>query len=91
MELTQNLWERYGFTDNPYDTKALSLSKAAPLSVQEAYIPRADSAATADLLTNFLREFRAAVGSWSKAILALGRPPLLTFTGSSGRRRRDIS
>ena len=55
MELTQNLWERYGFTDNPYDTKALSLSKAAPLSVQEAYIPRADSAATADLLTNFLR------------------------------------
>lgn len=55
MELTQNLWERYGFTDNPYDTKALSLSKAAPLSVQEAYIPRADSANTADLLTNFLR------------------------------------
>lgn len=53
--MTQNLWERYGFTDNPYDTKALSLSKAAPLSVQEAYIPRADSAATADLLTNFLR------------------------------------
>ncbi len=55
MELTQNLWERYGFTYNPYDTKALSLSKAAPLSVQEAYIPRAESATTADLLTNFLR------------------------------------
>ena len=55
MELTQNLWERYGFTDNPYDTKALSLSKAAPLSVEEAYIPRAESATTADLLTNFLR------------------------------------
>jgi hypothetical protein len=54
MELTQNLWERYGFTDNPYDTKALSLSKAAPLSVHEAYIPRAESAKTADLLTNFL-------------------------------------
>lgn len=55
MELTQNLWERYGFTDNPYNTQALSLSKAAPLSVQEAYIPRAESATTADLLTNFLR------------------------------------
>ena len=54
MELTQNLWERYGFTDNPYDTKALSLSKAAPLSVQEAYIPRAADT-TADLMTNFLR------------------------------------
>ena len=55
MELTQNLWERYGFTDNPYDTKALSLSKAAPLSVWDAYIPREESATTADLLTNFLR------------------------------------
>jgi len=55
MELTQNLWERYGFTDNPYDTKALSLSEGAPLSVQEAYVPRAMSATTADLLTNFLR------------------------------------
>lgn len=54
MELTQNLWERFGFTDNPYDTKALSLSKAAPLSVQEAYIPRAADATT-DLITNFLR------------------------------------
>ena len=55
MELTQNLWERYGFTDNPYDTKALSLSEAASLSVQAAYIPRAEGATTADLLTNFLR------------------------------------
>lgn len=55
MELTQNLWERYGFTDNPYDTKALSLSKSASLSVQAAYIPRAEGATTADLLTNFLR------------------------------------
>ncbi len=55
MELTQNLWERYGFTDNPYDTKALSLSKAAHLSVQAAYIPRAQATTTADLMTNFLR------------------------------------
>lgn len=55
MELTQNLWERYGFTGNPYDTKALSLSKAAPLSVHKAYIPRAEATTTADLLTNFLR------------------------------------
>ena len=46
MELTQNLWERYGFTDNPYDTKALSLSKSASLSVQAAYIPRAEGATT---------------------------------------------
>jgi len=55
MELTQNLWERYGFTGNPYDTKALSLSRAAPLSVQAAYIARAESTFTADLITNFFR------------------------------------
>src|SRR5512140_871040 len=55
MELTQNLWERYGFTDNPYDTKALSLSKAAPLSVQEAYVERAEPSKPSVLLTNFLR------------------------------------
>jgi Cdc6-like AAA superfamily ATPase len=55
MELTQNLWERYGFTGNPYDTKALSLSKAAPLSVQEAYVERTAPATASQLLTNFLR------------------------------------
>ncbi|MEN8255605.1 MAG: hypothetical protein ABFR33_09065 [Verrucomicrobiota bacterium] len=55
MELTQNLWERYGFTDNPYDTKALSLSKAAPLSVQDAYVERDSSSAASRLLMNFLR------------------------------------
>ncbi|VGO16959.1 hypothetical protein PDESU_05552 [Pontiella desulfatans] len=55
MELTQNLWERYGFTDNPYDTKALSLSKAAPLSVQDAYVERDISSSASRLLMNFLR------------------------------------
>ena len=55
IELTQNLWERYGFTGNPYDTKALSLSKAAPLSVQAAYVERDAPATAAHLLTNFLR------------------------------------
>ena len=55
MDLTQNLWERYGFTDNPYDTKALSLSKGAPLSVQGAYVERGSSSSASRLLTNFLR------------------------------------
>ena len=55
MNLTQNLWERYGFTDNPYDTKALSLSSAAPLSVQEAYVERGNASASSRLLMNFLR------------------------------------
>lgn len=47
--------ERYGFTDNPYDTKALSLSKAAPLSVQDAYVERDISSSASRLLMNFLR------------------------------------
>lgn len=55
MELTQNLWERYGFTDNPFDTKALSLNKAAPLSVQDAYVERDLSSSASRLLMNFLR------------------------------------
>jgi hypothetical protein len=55
MELTQNLWERYGFTDNPFDTKALSLNKAAPLSVQDAYVERGNSSSASRVLMNFLR------------------------------------
>lgn len=55
MELTQNLWERYGFTDNPFDTKALSINKAAPLSVQDAYVERGSSSNASRLLMNFLR------------------------------------
>lgn len=55
MELTQNLWERYGFTDNPFDTKALSLNKAAPLSVQDAYVERGTDSNASRLLMNFLR------------------------------------
>lgn len=55
MDLTQNLWERYGFTDNPYDTKALSISKAATLSVLDAYVERDAPSTASTLLTNFLR------------------------------------
>lgn len=55
MELTQNLWERYGFTGNPYDTRALSLSSAAPLSVQDAYVERETPATASAVLTNFLK------------------------------------
>lgn len=55
MELTQNLWERYGFADNPYDNKALSLSKAASLSVEAACVPRTEGATYADLPTSFFR------------------------------------
>ncbi len=55
MELTQNLWERYGFTGNPFDTRALSLSSEAPLSIKNAYLERPADVDADNLMTNFLR------------------------------------
>lgn len=55
QELTQNLWERYGFSTNPFDTKALSLSDGAWLSVTNAYVSRKKGAEAASVLTNFFR------------------------------------
>lgn len=55
QELTQNLWERYGFSANPFDTKALSLSEGALLSVSDAYISRGKGSEAASVLTNFFR------------------------------------
>jgi len=55
QELTQNLWERYGFSSNPFDTKALSLSDGALLSVSEAYVSRGKGSEAASVLTNFFR------------------------------------
>jgi DNA-binding transcriptional ArsR family regulator len=53
--LTQNLWERFGFRDNPYDTRALSLSPESALSVAAAFVGRDKTSAEWQLLTNFLR------------------------------------
>ena len=40
MELTQNVWERYGFRGNPFDTGALSASAAALLPIAQAIVGR---------------------------------------------------
>ncbi len=55
QELTQNLWERYGFSANPFDTKALSLSDGAWLSVSNAYVSRKKGLEATSVLTNFFR------------------------------------
>lgn len=55
QELTQNLWERYGFSANPFDTRALSLSQGAWLSVNNAYVSRKNGSEAASVLTNFFR------------------------------------
>jgi hypothetical protein len=55
VELTQNLWERFGFRDNPFDTRALSLSPGSLLPVAEAFVGRGMNSPESQLMTNFLR------------------------------------
>ena len=55
QELTQNLWERYGFFANPFDTRALSLSQGAWFSVNNAYVSRKNGSEAASVITNFFR------------------------------------
>lgn len=55
---TQNLWERFGFRDNPFDTRALSVSPEAALPVSAAYVRRQSSTIEHRLMTNFLRNPR---------------------------------
>jgi DNA-binding transcriptional ArsR family regulator len=54
-QLTQNLWERFGFRDNPFDTRALSMASDSRLSVAEAFVGRDEESAESQLMTNFLR------------------------------------
>ncbi|HCP32066.1 TPA: hypothetical protein DIT45_02300 [Candidatus Acetothermia bacterium] len=55
MELTQNLWERFGFRDNPFDTRALSLSNNALLPITKAFVGRDTHSKESRLITNFFR------------------------------------
>jgi len=54
-ELTQNLWERFGFRDNPFDTRALSLTTESRLSVAKAFVGRDKGSSESSLMTNFLK------------------------------------
>ncbi len=55
MELTQNLWERFGFRDNPFDTRALSLSSNALLPITKAFVGRGMDSKESLVMTNFFR------------------------------------
>ena len=48
----QNVWARFGFSDNPFDTKALS--KSGNLPIEQAYIKRADYNEIGGILDSFL-------------------------------------
>ncbi|HCC72072.1 MAG TPA: hypothetical protein DEQ09_13115 [Bacteroidales bacterium] len=47
----QNIWTRFGFSDNPYDTKALSRSGILP--IEQAYIKRNDYGEIGGILDSF--------------------------------------
>ena len=47
VEFAQNLWERYGFKGNPFDTGPLSFKKNSLLPIEDAFIIRNTSEVTA--------------------------------------------
>lgn len=53
--LTQNLWERYGFKGNPFDTRALSTAAQSILPITKAFVGRDMSSRESMLLTNVLK------------------------------------
>ncbi|MGJ8726654.1 MAG: hypothetical protein ACSHYB_19065 [Roseibacillus sp.] len=53
--LTQNLWERFGFRGNPFDTNPLPLDYGSGLTVINAYIERSGKFPPGALLQNVLK------------------------------------
>lgn len=49
---TQNIWARYGFNDNPFDTKALSITNNLP--IEKAYIERENYKSIGGIMDYFL-------------------------------------
>ena len=55
MELIQNIWSRYGFRGNPFDTAALSASAGALLPVSKAIVGRDMESTESKMLLGILR------------------------------------
>lgn len=51
-QYSQNIWARYGFHDNPYDTKALSFTSNLP--IEKAYVKRKNEEDPGKLMDFFL-------------------------------------
>lgn len=54
-DLNQNLWERYGFCGDPFETAALPANFNDPLFVGNAYVEREGKINPGTVLKNFLR------------------------------------
>lgn len=57
MELIQNIWPRYGFRGNPFDTAVLSASAGALLPVGKAIAGRDMESTESKMLLGVLRSF----------------------------------
>ncbi|MBI1925927.1 hypothetical protein HYR99_16955 [Candidatus Poribacteria bacterium] len=55
MELSQNIWERYGFRGNPFDTGALSASANALLPIAQAIVGREMESPESRMLLGVIR------------------------------------
>lgn len=55
MELSQNIWERYGFRGNPFDTGALSASADALLPIAQAIVGREMESTESRMLLAIIR------------------------------------
>lgn len=55
MELVQNIWTRYGFRGNPFDTAALSASAGALLPIAQAIVGRGMNSAESKKISGMLR------------------------------------
>ena len=55
MELIQNVWTRFGFRGNPFDTAALSASGSALLPIAQAIVGREMESPESKMLLGVLR------------------------------------
>jgi hypothetical protein len=55
MELTQDIWSRYGFRGNPFDTMALSASAQSLLPIGQAIVGRGMESPESKMLLGILR------------------------------------
>jgi len=55
MELVQNIWTRYGFRDNPFDTAALSATAGDLLPIAKAIVGRGMDSPESKMLLGMLR------------------------------------
>jgi hypothetical protein len=58
-ELSQNIWERYGFRGNPFNTQALSASAESILPIAQAIVGRGMESPESQLLMKYLNTLLA--------------------------------